>query len=1070
MRRLRLPIAGLIVALSPGFPAYEAFAAGMKSGAGISVPSVQSVSPVALPSIPTLPGSVIPQIGVQQIPGRVSLPAVVVGAQVPGAAVSNPLAPAAAVPGAIPAVPGAPATAIEAVRQAVGRIEAQPDQAGAAIEHLFTGRARAAEAGDVSGANGGGLSLPPAVVAEVIERLAADQSKPRADRSDAVKHLAKLGAKDALERVGTGTPATTADDYEVKREALTALAGLGKVVSLPAVSREHADQILKDLAGAKKPQLAVFDYDKTLEKSGSPASSQTGDALKRLAESGVETVILTNRAPLSRREGDTGMIDSIKGLSDSQKAAFTIATDRGAQVWIAGMSRRVHREEGWVSIIPMVAAGEAVASRFPGAVKVFESTDYSYTSYLPEHLTDAQVDEAVLVAKAKLAELGSNSISVTPFYRDAGRPPFLSFDRYDKSHGVTWIRKNAERLGRLRDAERMPRVIRGLARRIASLLPKGPVVPASATLLVGDHFFGLRGIDADMVKGAPGALAISVGGTADPRLENVFVWPTTGHEASMEVARAASGPAAPQLEGLDKKAALGLFTSRTLSIVAFLATTLAHNRLMMDTLQGDAAAFGTIGALGALAAIAAGPLMGRIADKLSPAKGMTINLVLRGAFMLYLPMFAVFDMLNFWTLLLGAVANGFLLSSIMTSENAYLRRLFGFKNLGTMNSLLQLNYFALQIVFGLLLGIGKWVDGHDLMIPFYVASAVHFALVPLIRWTMPHTTNAQASGTASAEADGAAAKPSKRAALAGFFKKYWKEALLLAAAAASFPFFHTALPITAALAFWITRTDGFDAIKADKSILKGVGLVALGAFMLYAMQGYMLPNIAKALAGGSFALLNGKMLGSLFLGQMVSSATLAQLPSVRLPVIGRFGLQRVIQGSVLAMAGAWVFLGLFPGSLLAAGAAVALGGAMMALASRLTDNGWLSFIGVGLGSLLLPALFWGSEAALLAGLVSFGFFLGPATVSLFSYIQRRAPSDKIGAIMGIQGSLFNAAISLGIGTVTALTGLFSPVFPPAMYAVAILGAAIGAIYFLVSRTMPGLSKDRFYKKPKEDVK
>ncbi|MBI3299639.1 MAG: hypothetical protein HYZ75_15850 [Elusimicrobia bacterium] len=65
-------------------------------------------------------------------------------------------------------------------------------------------------------------------------------------------------------------------------------------------------------------------------------------------------------------------------------------------------------------------------------------------------------------------------------------------------------------------------------------LPETPV-PGAKVLVVGDQFFGQRTTDADMSRGAPGALSIAVGLKGDPRLDKLFVWPTEGHAASMEV-------------------------------------------------------------------------------------------------------------------------------------------------------------------------------------------------------------------------------------------------------------------------------------------------------------------------------------------------------------------------------------------------------------------------------------------------------------------------------------------------------------------------------------------------------
>src|SRR6185369_15271549 len=63
-------------------------------------------------------------------------------------------------------------------------------------------------------------------------------------------------------------------------------------------------------------------------------------------------------------------------------------------------------------------------------------------------------------------------------------------------------------------------------------------------LILGDSFFGTRTVDSDMSKAAPkGSLSLAVGGLADPRIPNIFVWPTKGAEATAEILKALGTPA-----------------------------------------------------------------------------------------------------------------------------------------------------------------------------------------------------------------------------------------------------------------------------------------------------------------------------------------------------------------------------------------------------------------------------------------------------------------------------------------------------------------------------------------------
>ena len=1068
-------LAAALVILSPGLAPYEAVAAEFQGRGPVAPSGVPSLS---LPQAPVLPGSAIPglngpALSIPSLPASaVTMPA---AAALPQAAASfnSPLVPGAKVPAAAPAaVPNASGvqapTTEGLLREGAGRIaagqQASNDSAvGGALESLFTGGKSAASFGDAPVAGGAGAAAAPLapLPLEALKTIAKDAKQPEAERRAAVKAIADRSgdaAKLALEEVGTERGGGAAD-YEIKRLALRRLAEQGKLVSLPPVSDEHAAEILGQIA-AQKPQAAAFDYDGTLEPSGNPATAETGAALKALAESGVETMILTDRSPMGRRAGDAGILDALSTLSADQRAAISVGANRGARVIAfdrAGLPLTVRQAAGWTEAEKTIlnAAGQRVAAAHGSSLvdgSATLMTDYDFALFLPAGATDEDASRAAQRMREELSALKLQA-SVVPRHSNPELPsPYVTVTKYDKAQGIAKFLALREVLGRLRDAERLPSFMRGAARAILGRLPSAAVA-GSSTLVVGDHFFGERGIDSGMSLGAPGSLGIAVGGSADPRLDNVFVWNKQGHAASMELARAATAPAPAQMEGMNWKAFGGLFGARTFSIIAFLGTTLAYAKIAIGAVGPTS--YGTLAALGGLVSIAAGPLMGKLADKFSARTGMAVNTILRAVFLLDLPLFSAFGVLNFWTLLLGAIANGWLLASIMTTEGAYLRRLFGFKNLRTVNSLLQLNYFGLQIVFGLILGIGQLVDGHNLMIPFYIASAVNAFIVLPITWkTMPAAAPQAAPAVAGAPA---APKTSKSRAIAAFFKTYWKETLLLGIGLATFPLLHSALPITAALVYWITRTEGFKALKGDKSLVGAIGLVSLGAFLFYALQSFALPTIATVLVGkAASSLMLGKLLGAVFLGQMISSSSMAKLPTIRLPVIGRFGLQRLVQGAVLAMVGAWVFTGLFPGSLLAAAAFIGAAAAMMAGAHFLTDKGWIKLIGTGLAFLALPALFWGNVPILLGSLAVFGYFFGPASVALSSYIQRRAAPEKIGQVMGIQGSLFNAAISLGIGTVSLIASHLTPMFPGTMWAIAGLAAAAAVVYFLASQKLPGL--------------
>lgn len=595
--------------------------------------------------------------------------------------------------------------------------------------------------------------------------------------------------------------------------------------------------------------------------------------------------------------------------------------------------------------------------------------------------------------------------------------------------------------------------------------------PASAAFDYGDtHGPIAAGLKGPML--VVGALTLAVGGLADPRLENAFVWPTKGKEASDEILGALA-QAAP-VEEMDKKAIGGLFAQRTISIIAFVLTSIAYPLITIPAV--GVAGYGALMALGPLAAIATGPLNGLIADRMSARNGLVLMAAMRAVMALALPLFALFGVLNFGTLLLAAVANGWLLSSLMITEGTYILRLAGAKNVPMVNGLAAINYLSIQVILGLILGVGQYVDHFNLMIPFYISAAVHIAFViPIIWKTIPNIRPAAASAVKAAVSFTAAARAGGED-LKAFLAKYWKEAALFAASVGAYFIWHSALPISGALMLWISRSDGFKAVWTQKPLRWAMLLSALSASLVYPLQYLALPLMALTLGGAAGkGLILGQLLGAYFFGQLVANAGqlsasngTTKMPDIKIPFTGKvLAFERLVQGVVLGLAAIWAGVSLFPGSLVAAAAAAAIGAALLYGSSKLSARGWIKFYGIGLAAMLLPFAFWGSMLALFASLVLLGMFAGPSAVALTSYFQINAKKSDLGAAIGVNGSTFNAAVSFGYGLMSLIAGLFTPAFPAALGAISLIFIAAGAVFFIAPKLLPGLPESSVNKTPKK---
>ena len=1156
-RALSAVMAASLLVLSPGPQALTAFAQSVQTGAAMpanaGVPAIPvlnnslgrqadlrldgaslvlpSLSPAALPA-PTIKSRNAPRAAPSAQATAPQVPAAARSPKLPSSSAAKPAQAPAPAQNAVRGPRRAGVSAMETLRagaQDLARSQS-PSETRASLDSLFTGAKSAAFGSPVdvpeSGDSPAGLALErPAAALGELEAAAIDQAKPEGERKEAVAAIAKQGgaqAQESLKRVAAANPEGGASDYEVHRAALRALADSGVILSLRPVSRAHAGEILARLA-RNKPGLAIFDYDDTLQDWMQPLSQETAQALKSASDAGVRTAILTDRPDAADKAGAT-ILDSLDPMTPEQKAGLAVQSSRGTRTLIfdrRGEGQLVNDETvRWTQAEKkaIVEAADALSLRY-GRAEREDTTAYSYFRTLPLGLPKDEVEEAARLLQSALKARGVD-------YEVVGRlakypekdPPYLTLSKVDKSIGVAWMRAHLAFVERLQDAARWGLSGRWLARagKLLRLLPERSV-PAGNTLLVGDQFFDAKVTDRNMTKGAPGALSISVGAAADPRIDNIFVWPSQGPAGSLEILRAL-GKTEPS--GMNKKALFGFFASRTVSIAVFILTTIAYPFIAVPVVGW--AGYGALMALGPVAAIAAGPLNGRLADRLSARSAMTLNAVLRAAMNMALPVLALLGFLNFWSLLLASFANGWLLSSMMTTENAYVKALSGPKNVGAVNGLAWMNYLAIQVLLGLILGVGSVIDAWNPGTAFLLSAAVHALVVaPILYFTMPDVKNEARVPPAPRE-DGAGV----RARALSFLSRHWLPALLLAgtvllyafsgpaiaalSSAMALPAFAAALlkstlPITAALMFWISRGDSFKSLwagggrevsPAERAIearireaeragrLDEAGALAkdlrrhqlrlrsamlfisLAALMFYPLQSFVLPLVAQTLVGAAAkGLLLGQFTGALFLGNLLSTSAQAKLPELRLPLLGRVPGQRLIQAAVIGLGALWLYTRMLPGNLLAAGAAALAMAGLIKLAGGLSNRSWVRLFGLGFSAIWLPFLAWvmpgaiplfSIPAAVMLSLLAIGMFYGPGFVSLNSYFQTNAEQKSMGSLIGAQGSLTNAAISIGYGLVSMLAASLSPALPALLAFCGAAYIAAALVFWRSPAKLPGL--------------
>jgi len=543
--------------------------------------------------------------------------------------------------------------------------------------------------------------------------------------------------------------------------------------------------------------------------------------------------------------------------------------------------------------------------------------------------------------------------------------------------------------------------------------------------------------------------------------------PAPAAEAKPQVP--APAPSAPDAS-TGARALKWMYIQDAISMSVFIMTSIAYPMIVIPAV--GAVTYGVLMALGPLAAIALGPLSGMIANRFAPREGLAILSALRAVLTVALPVLALAGMISFWPLLIASIANGWQFSLLMTSRTAYTRRFAitdpkqsrSWLHIGNLTTIGFSIYFVLQVLMGSIGQIGGLVDAMSPMMPFWISAGVNVLLVGLNYWKIPKIANIVANAAGAVKA---AAEPFTKKA-AAFVKKFWKEIAIFAGTIGVYawglpfalPLIGTAvgspLLMAGALLYWISRTDTFKTVMSTPEIRNALLLSALAAGLIYPFQNLAMPLIAASL--GAKALIYGQLLGAFFFGQLLSNASMARLPDVRIPLINKtVGAERLLQAGVLALAAIWAGVRLFPGSILAVAGAVAVGAALIAVTSRLTNRGWIKFFGIGLLAAVGVALSWGFYPGIFASVMLLGLFVGPFVSAINAYISGNSDPKMVSQTFGVSSSLFNAMTSFGYGLLSMTTKSYGdPAFPSALTPIIALYALAAVVFFFAPRWLPGL--------------
>ena len=531
----------LLLALALVAQGTFAAAAGQR---GVSVPSLGPVTapivntalpalPVAAPSL-TLPGAQLP--GVTAMPVKIpsAVPAAA-AAQVPGAPAAQ-----AAVGGGL----GAIATGIAPQIQAIAKPDASIDssvQSGRAIETLLQGGKASENSGVVASlgavADGSAGAASSGLAPATPSSPSSKGDGPKAPQAPSVK------------------PVDSAVSYQFRRMGLALVAKVfGAVYSLPQAGPKLTEAVLKKAA---YKDAILSDIDDTLGKYNTILEPETVNAIVAVRKSGKTFAAITDRPDFARKgSSQLGAMDTFSSVPVDQREGLIVATNGGGKIYQydnQGEPKLIYEEpnlpEAQREIVK--AAAEVVKAQLAGLGSGLQTTDpkdaskpmeaenhgpYGFSMILKAGTPETTVKQIAHLMETEMRARGLTYEVEGRMAKDATLPPYITFSKLNKSLAVARI-KALEKLDDARsivigDSMYAPKhagkksAMSAAAERWAERLSGRPLpLTGNAT-------------DRNMELSMPGAMALSVGGTADPRMSGAFVLDGKGAEATRRVLNA----------------------------------------------------------------------------------------------------------------------------------------------------------------------------------------------------------------------------------------------------------------------------------------------------------------------------------------------------------------------------------------------------------------------------------------------------------------------------------------------------------------------------------------------------
>jgi hydroxymethylpyrimidine pyrophosphatase-like HAD family hydrolase len=342
--------------------------------------------------------------------------------------------------------------------------------------------------------------------------------------------------------------------YEAKRRALVLIASMfGITASLPPVGPRLEQAVLSQAAGKR---VVFSDFDDTLGPYNSVLTPEMSAAISAVRKAGKQFAVITDRTDVSGGR-QLSAFESLATIPAEDRAGMYVAAVSGGKVYryneqgepVKVWEYPAFDESRRQPVLDAIAATKAQLSslgttQHPGDDKnPAESWQpYSYAMMLAVGTPEAAVKKAARLFESELRQRGMDVSVNARIPKDPANTPYIQFSIVDKSASVKYI---AGALG--------VKPWEALAMGDNMYVPQTPEQPGGLARLAQGWAEKLSGrpvpftgneTDRNMEKALPGMMALSVGGSVDPRMAHAYALSGKGAAESLAILRSvASRPA-----------------------------------------------------------------------------------------------------------------------------------------------------------------------------------------------------------------------------------------------------------------------------------------------------------------------------------------------------------------------------------------------------------------------------------------------------------------------------------------------------------------------------------------------